>query len=236
VLAVKRIPWVLVVLVSLLVLGATPVLAQDGSTHESYRFVHKQNGVSADAFWETCAPDTPEPGMETCTFISLFGFDGKSVVREAGAPPVRDHGTACYGKEVLDPMGMSPPVSSEFGCTTTFDFSVAGDLTSASLSAVIRVEALACHEEPEGWFCEPTGTVRDVAVSAQWTAIGPVQGYRERYFTRTETEGVVCVSRQIGRGVRVEATATATVDGATIGDSSFAMITNGKFKFVDKCG
>jgi hypothetical protein len=230
----RRALSVLVALVALLAFAATPAFGQEGPP-EQYRFSFRQTGLSADAFWETCQVDTPEPGLTTCQSVSIFGFEGERVVRESGAPAQRQTGEACVSFYVTED-GMFPPISEEFGCTQTFEFDAADDLSSASLSATIPVEAIVCTETPEGTFCEPSGEVtRQVVVTADWTAIGPTTRFTDRSSSRTETDGTVCFYRQSGRGVRADAVATATVDGTALGDSQFAMITKGTFRSVEGC-
>ena len=225
----RRIIIVLIALVALSVVWTTPVLGADG-----FRFEGKQVGVSADAFWESCQEDVPEEGLTTCEFVSIFAFDGESVFREAGSPTIRESGHACVSLDIFDDLGN--PVSLETGCAEVFEFSVATDLSTASLTATIPVETLECTETHEGIFCEPVGSeTRDVAVSATWNAVGPITTFRDRFVSHTETDGFECVSRQIGRGVRTDAVATANVDGTDLGESTFAMLTDGLFKFLDRC-
>jgi len=221
---------VLLALIALLAVAATPAMAQD-----AYRFSFRQSGLSADAFWQTCVEDSPSPGLTTCESASIFAFDGKIVIREAGSPPQRQGGQACVSMDVTDETGL--PVSAEFGCTDVLDFEAATNLSSATLSATVPVEAFVCSEVPGGVECVPSGDpARDVAVSANWTSVGPVTRFRDRSFSRTETDGLVCVFRQSGRGTRADAVATATVDGADLGSSQFAAITKGVFRVVDRCG
>lgn len=225
----RRIIVVLVALFALSAVWATPVLGAEG-----YRFSSKQVGVSADAFWELCQEDTPEEGLTTCEFVSIFAFSGRSVFRESGSPPIRQTGYACVSLDVTDEFGF--PVSVETGCAVEFVFTSATDLSTASLTATIPVETLECTETPEGVFCEPVGSeTRDVAVAASWSAVGPLTKFRDRFVSHTETEGFECVFKQTGHGERTEAIATATVDGAELGESTFAALTNGTFKFLDRC-
>lgn len=225
----RRIIVVLVALFALSAVWATPVLGA-----EAYRISAKQVGVSADAFWESCQEDTPEVGQTTCEFVSIFAFEGRSVFRESGSPPIRQGGIACVSHDVTDEFGA--PVSVETGCAEDFVFTYATDLSSASLSATMPVETLVCTETPEGVFCEPGGgELRDVAVSATWNAVGPPTKFRDRFVSHTETEGFECVFKQSGRGVRTDAVATAMVDGVDLGESAFASLTEGTFKFLDRC-
>jgi hypothetical protein len=230
----RRVLSVLVTLTALLAAAATPALAQEPPP-EQHRFSVRQLGLQADAFWQTCQPDTPEPGLTTCQHVNIFAFEGTMVIRSSEEPTQRLTGEACIGLTVTDDE-FGIPITEENGCTHTFEFDAAADLSWASLSATVPVETFACTEAPpDGYFCEPTGTIRDVAVTAAWTASGPSTRFTDRSFSRTETDGVVCVFRQSGRGVRADATATAAVDGLDLGASEFASITEGRFRFVDRC-
>ena len=225
----RRIIVVLVALVALSAVWTAPVLGA-----EAYKFSGKQVGVSADAFWQSCEENTPVEGQTTCEFVSIFAFNGRSVFREAGTPTIRQSGFACVSLDVTDENGL--PVSVETGCAEEFVFASAADLATAALTATIPVETLECTETPDGVFCEPVGSeTRDVVVSAAWTAIGAPTTFRDRFVSHTESEGFECVFRQIGHGIRTEAVATATVDGAALGESRFAMLTDGTFKFLDRC-
>jgi hypothetical protein len=230
----RRVLAVLLSLMALLAVAATPALGHEGEL-EPHRFSFRQNGVSADAFWQTCQEDTPSPGLTTCESVSIFGFDGRMVVREGNEPPQRQGGQACVSLDVIEGE-FGPPITSEFGCTEVLTFQAARDLSSATLSATVAVEALVCEEVPEGFFCEPSGDpMRDVAVTAEWTSMGPVTRFRDRSVSRTETDGLVCVFKQSGRGIRTDAVATATVDGTALGESQFAAITKGRFQVLDRC-
>jgi hypothetical protein len=228
----RRVLPLLLAIVALLTVAVTPALGQQ----EPHRFSGRQNGVQADAFWETCTPDTPVPGQTTCEIVSIFAFDGRSVFRENGSPPMGSGGSVCLTLDVFN-QTTGEPVSIESGCTDTFAFQAASDLSSATASATVPVETFVCTPDGNGGFiCEPSGDPpRDVAVSVSWTAAGPLTKFRDRFVSRTEAEGLICVFKQSGRGVRTDAVATATVDGAALGESVFATVTRGRFEFVDKC-
>jgi hypothetical protein len=58
--------FVLPLLAAVLITSAAPVAAQ-----EPFRVASTQTGILADAFWESCTPDTPEPGPVTYTHQTL---------------------------------------------------------------------------------------------------------------------------------------------------------------------
>ena len=219
-------------LVALLVFAVGPTLGQEGPG--PHRFSYRQNGISADAFWQTCRDNSPSPGLTTCESVNIFAFDGRSVFRENGSPPVRQGGQVCVNTDVTDEFGL--PVSFESGCTEALNFQAARDISGATLAATVPVEPFVCSEVPGGVECVPSGTApREVGVSATWTSIGPITRFQNRSVSRTETDGLVCVFRQSGQGVRTEAAATGTVDGTYLGVSDFATMTRGTFRFLDQC-
>jgi hypothetical protein len=226
----RRVLLIVLALGALLTIAATPALGQ-----EPHRFSLRQNGVSADAFWQTCEADTPSPGLTTCQTVSIFAFEGRVIIRENGGPPQRQGGQVCISQDVVEGE-FGPPISSEFGCTEDFLFDVTRGLSAATLSATVPVESFVCTETPDGFFCEPSGdAARDVEVSAEWTSVGPLTRFRERSFSRTETDGLICVFKQSGRGLRTEAVATAMLDSTDMGESQFGTITKGRFRVLDRC-
>lgn len=221
-------------LAGLLIASAAPVLAQ-----EQFRFASTQNGVSADAFFESCTPDTPETGLQTCTFVSVFAFDGTTRFREGTGKPMTSGTMACVslGAVILTDQGeLFEEPSFEFGCNESLgagELTVAQDLSSATLDTTITVQGqgLICDEVS----CEPSGDTREVAVDVSFTATSEVAAFRERNVSHSDFDGQRCMFKFSGRGERAEAVASGTVDGIALGDSVFAQISRGRTSFSVRC-
>lgn len=216
----------------LLIASAAPVLAQ-----EQFRFASTQNGVSAEAFFESCTPDTPETGLQTCTFVSVFAFDGTTRFREGTGKPMTSGTMACVslGAVILTDQGeFVEELSFEFGCNESLgagELTVAQDLSSATLDTTITVQGLICDEVS----CEPGGDPREVAVDVSLTATSEVAAFRERNVSHSDFDGQRCMFKFSGRGERAEAVASGIVDGIALGDSVFAQISRGRTSFSDRC-
>jgi hypothetical protein len=73
---------------------------------------------------------------------------------------------------------------------------------------------------------------RDVSVSATWTAIGALVRSSERFTFRVEGCRETFSSKTKSR----DAEAVGTLDGTSLGTSSFARISEGTFTFRSTCG
>lgn len=223
---------VLPLLVAVLLASAAPVAAQ-----EEFRFASTSNGFSADAFWESCTPDTPEAGLQTCSFVSVFVFDGTTRFREGTGKPMTGGTLACVSlAEVVLTADRQfvEELSNEFGCDETLEagaLTIADDLSSATLDTTISVEAQVCDE----LGCTPVGDPRDVAVDVTWTAVSPAVTFRERNVSHSTVDGLRCTLMFSGSGERAQAVASGTVDGMALGDSTFAQISRGKQSVSQHC-
>ncbi len=209
----------------LLITLATPVSAEP----PGFRFSVRTTGVEANVFWEECEEDTPEPGTTTCTFVSLFAFDGTQRVNHEQF----EGSFACLFIDVVEfTAEQGQVVRSEFGCSEDVDVTLARRLASGRLTGTFTVTAIEC--DPEG-LCEETGE-RDVTVNATWTGIGPLTRFHYRSMEHpignVETR---CKFMESGKGLRREAVATATIDGLQLGETSFGFLSEGKFSFSVKC-
>jgi hypothetical protein len=216
---------------ALLVALAAPVGAQ-----EQFRFSITTNGIQADAFWQSCTPDTPEEGLQTCTFANVFVVEGTQRSQEGTGKPAKQGSMACLGIAqaiVTDTFEFVEEISNEFGCTALAGdtFIVADDLSSATLNATIAIDAFVCDE----FGCEPAGDPRNVAVAVTWTAITDLVTFRERSVSHSTQDGQMCTFMFSGSGERRLATAMGTVDGTPLGDSQFAQITEGRVSSSNRC-
>lgn len=224
--------FILPLLAAVLIASTAPVAAQ-----EPFRFASTQNGLFADAFWQSCTPDTPEPGLQTCSFVNVFAFDGTTRFREGAGQPTTSGSLACvfHGVVVITDAGeFVEELSNESGCDetlTTDEFTVAADLSSATLTTTIAVQGQVCDE----FGCVPVGDPRDVAVDVTWTAVSPVVSFRDRQVSHSTVDGLKCTFLFSGSGERAEAVATGTVDGMALGDSVFAQISRGRQSFSEHC-
>jgi hypothetical protein len=187
-------------------------------------------GVSAFGDWESCST---ERGVTTCTFVSLFAFEGTEKSTESGTFT----GTrVCLFIDTFSfrqGPGRPPPSDGdtfEEGCSTApaGTLAVASDLSSATLqSTTVTVNELVCTE----FDCTPTGSSRDVVIAAEWTATGPLSSFSGRF----KFDDGTCTETFSERGESREAVATATLDGSSLGESLFATITRGTFTFKTTC-
>jgi hypothetical protein len=229
---------VILVATSLLMLGLVSPAAAHDEPSESFKFRDSFTGQTADASWFACEPDTPEAGLETCTFTEIWASDGKGKSKDGpGKPTAFSFTTACISmfKVVFTAEGdFVDEEESIFGCDENASLTIAGDLTGAILNA--NVTPIECEEDPETGeiFCEeiPNGTV---AVSATWTGTGELTRFMDRHRSMEMSPDHRCTFSFSGRGLRREATATATVDGVSLGDSDWASLSDGSFKFAASC-
>ncbi len=224
--------FLLPLLAAVLLTSAAPVAAQ-----EEFRFTSTSRGFSADAFWQSCMPDTPETGLQTCSFVSVNVFEGTTRFREGTGQPMTSGTLACVSLATViltDEGQFVDEVSNEFGCDETLEagaLTIADDLTSATLDTTISVQEFICDEVS----CEPVGDPRDVAVDVTWTAVSPVVSFRERNVSHSTVDGLRCTFMFSGSGERAEAVATGTIDGTALGDSTFAQIARGRFSATERC-
>lgn len=214
---------------ALLLASVAPVGAQED-------FSTTRTGTQADAFWQDCTPDVPEPGLQTCRFHSVFALDGSERSKGGTGKPSRQADQACVsiGEAVLTGTGeFVEDISNEFGCTglNGVTFTVASDLSSASLTGSITVQSFTCG--PTG--CVPSGGSRTVGVDVDWTATGPLTSFREQSVSHSTFDGEWCLFKSSGRGERRAATATGAIDGTTLGTSTFAQIVQGRTSFTNRC-
>ena len=206
-----------------------------GATGES-RFASTQAGVLATAFWDSCTPDTPGPGLQTCSFVNVHVFDGKTRFSEGGGQPAIAGSLACvslFSAVVTDEGEFVEPLSDESGCDENLDegaLTVADDLSSITLSTTIAVDEFVCDEVS----CEPVGEPRDVEVDVTWTAVSEPVSFRERNVSHSSVDGMQCTSMFSGSGERAEATATGTVDDVALGEVG-AEISRGRQSISQHC-
>ena len=214
-------------IVSILAL-ATPAMAkQEGS----FFFKGTQTGTSASAQWGECTPDTPEPGLETCDFTSVNVMDGSVRFSSDLEQPGRTGSQACVDHQLsIQGPDSFELLSLQSGCTDTFTFTIAADLSTAHLVATVPVFDLECDE----FSCEPVGDPIDTAVDVTWTVEG-VQAVREKGNFHSLQNGLWCHSQFTRRGVGGFATATGSVGGVDLGPSEFADVFSGVQKFSDRC-
>lgn len=203
-------------------------------------FQSSQKGVSASAFWESCMPDTPSDGLQTCTYTELFVFDG----RERSADTGRFRGTRIcllVDTETFEeyPGGGQGPGGDVFeyesGCATARrgTLSVSNDLSRAALPATtVPLDTFRCT------FDDATGeehcdiiSSRNVVVAAEWTATGSLARFSERFKFEDEN----CSESYSARGTRRQAVASARLDGAELGNSSYGEISRASFQFKSTC-
>ena len=225
--------FTLVVAIPILIAAfAAPAM---GAVGES-RSASTQDGVLATAFWQSCTPDTPEPGLQTCSFVSVQVFDGTTRFREGGGQPSTTGSLACinlFSAVITDEGEFVEPLSDESGCDENLDegaVTAADDLSSVTLATTIAVNEFVCDEVS----CEPVGDPRDVAVDVTWTAVSEAVSFRERNVSHSSIDGMRCTSMFSGTGERADATATGTVDGMALGDVG-AEISRGRQSFSQHC-
>lgn len=215
-----------VALIAAALILASATLRPEPAAAQAVSFSEK--GVSADAFWEDC---TTEDELSTCTVTELFAFEGKQTSSETGS----FKGTrVCLFLETFS-FDDEGPFSFESGCSTApaGTLTVARGLASAMLQpTTVRLDTYECT------FDETTGeeicvivSSREVTVSASWTATGPLARFSERFRFRVDK----CTETFSAKGESRDAVATATLDGAALGESDFASIRTGKFDFRSTC-
>ena len=228
----RRLLLLVVAVPILIALFAAPAMAATGPI----RVASTQDGVLVTGFWESCTPDTPEPGLQTCSFVSVQAFDGKTRFREGTGQPTTARGLACVNlaAAVFTPEGeFVEELSNESGCEENLDeaaLTVADDLSSVMLATTIAVNEFVCDETS----CEPVGDPRDVEVDVTWTAVSEAIAFRERNVSHSTTDGLRCTSMFSGTGERADATATGTVDGLALGEAG-AEISRGRQSFSQHC-
>ena len=222
----------LVIRVSALSLVLSLLVAAPVAAQEAYSFRSTLTGTSADAFWETCTPDTPEPGLQTCNGTNVNVLQGSARFRSDIEGPVRAGGRACASTQtyIIGP-DFFEEVSLAAGCTETFTFTVAGDLSTAHLTATVPLTAIECDE----FSCEDVGEPTNVAVDATWTALEPAHTVRERSVSHYFHDGFWCKSSFSRQGLAAFGTATGSIDGADLGTAVFAEIFSGRTSFADSC-
>jgi hypothetical protein len=153
----------------------------------------KESGSYQYASASTSTCDQQGAGQTTCTESYLDAFMGP------------DYADVCIWvvTYALSPRGQGRLISEVSGCAPANGFSVAADLTSASLGST-SIPVYSCGSRS----CSDAGTVD---ASASWLAVGPVNTYTGR---STSTEGS-CTYRQTFSGTSAEATASVTIDGTS---------------------
>jgi hypothetical protein len=228
----RRLFTLLIAVPILIAVFAAPTLGAVGEI----RIASTQDGVLATAFWESCTPDTPEPGFQTCSFVGVQVFDGKTSFREGSGRPTIAGSLACvnlFSAVVTADGEFVEQLSDESGCNENLDegaLTVAGDLSSVTLATTIAVNEFVCDEVS----CVPVGDPRDVAVDVTWTAVSEAVSFRERNVSHSSIDGTRCTSMFSGSGERAEATATGTVDGIALGEAG-AEISRGRQSFSTHC-
>ncbi len=182
-------------------------------------------GVSAWGYWDYCTKGS-------CSSIDLLVFEGKTKSQDERFKGTR----VCL---YIYPAGgfraaSSPPPTgeTESGCTTApkRTLVVSQDLSTANLAAT-TVEVEPCSYEPgTGEICHPERR-RLIKVVAQWTADGPAFQESERY----RFDFGDCSETYVSRGTFRYAQATATFNGAGLGQSGEAELHKGKTKFRSTC-
>ena len=214
-------------------LFAAPTMAAVGG---EFRVASTQDGVMATASWDGCTPDTPEPGLQTCSSVSVQTFDGKTRFREGSGQPTTAGSLACVNlfSAVFTAEGeFVAELSNESGCDENLDegaLTVADDLSSVTLATTIAVNEFVCDEVS----CEPVGDPRDVEVDVTWTAVSDVLAFRDRNVSHSTVDGQRCTFMFSGAGERADATATGTVDGVALGEAG-AQISRGRQSFSQRC-
>ena len=206
---------------------AAPVAAQ-----EEYSFRSTSTGTIADAYWVTCTPDTPAAGLLTCTSTNVNVVEGSQRFMSDVEGPARGGSMACVGTQtwIQGPESFEE-VSFASGCTESFTFTAAADLSTAHLTATVPLTELECTETG----CEPVGEPFNVTIDVTWTALGPAQTVRERGVFHYSHDGFWCMSKQSRRGLAAPATATGAIDGMDLGTAQLAQVFAGRMSFADSC-
>lgn len=119
------------------------------------------------------------------------------------------------------------------GCTDTFNFTVAADLSTAHVTATVPLTELVCDEIS----CEPVGDPIDVVVDVTWTAFEPAHAVRERgvFHYLDSFTGLWCKNSFSRSGLAAFGTATGSMDGTDLGTAQFAELFSGRMSFADSC-
>ena len=206
---------------------AAPVAAQ-----EEYSFTSTSTGTIADAYWQTCTPDTPELGLQTCTGTSVYVLEGSQRSRSDVEGPASGGNMACVGTQTwIQGPELFEELSFASGCTESFTFTAAADLSTAHLTATVPLTELECTETG----CEPVGEPFNVTIDVTWTALEPAQTVRERGVFHYSHDGFWCMSKQSRHGLAAFATATGALDGTDLGTAQFAQVFSGRMSFADSC-
>jgi hypothetical protein len=169
-----------------------------GVSHESFRI----EGVLADGSWFSEA-EVPvgEPQV-----VGVFGADAMETMRVKGSKPMAQPmaSGAAFATMLLDPDTGEPFLAEVWALAESSDFSVADDLSEATLEFAADAEVF--RIDPETGMEEPTGMTIPLAVSAQWTAIGP-QSTSKSHSKYTQ-EGMFGIDRAFmtSRGAQVAIT------------------------------
>ena len=216
---------VLPLLLGLLLLSlASPAAAANPHDRQSF----SQSGFWADAYWDTCSV---EPA-DTCTSVSLNAFSGARSDTLGGRPTRSSAEELCYGIQTYDPTGGGEgPFTYTYGCAGTA-VTFAGDLSTATATATIPLQT--CTFDPATGM-ETCTSAGSVVASVTWTAIGPLETFRERFTSTNTFDGMTCTHMYAAAGSRRFATATATVDGVSLGDADFAMLNDGRHRSSFSC-
>ena len=208
----------------LLITVASPVAAANPHDRQS----NSHDGFWADASWDTCFPEL----AETCTSIYLYAFSGDRSDTFAGRPTRSSVEELCYSLNTYDPIGgHEGPFTFTGGCaaaTITF----ADDLSAATATATIPLETCTFDPATGTETCTSAGSVQ---ASVTWTAVGPLEEFRDQYKNTTTVNGMTCTQMFLIDGTRRFATATATVDGVALGDAYFASINEGQGHSSSSC-
>ena len=145
----------------------------------------------ATAFWQSCTPDTPEPGLQTCSFVSVQVFDGTTRFREGGGQPTTTGSLACvnlFSAVITDEGEFVEPLSDESGCNENLDegaVTAADDLSSVTLATTIAVDEFVCDEVVVQAGRRSTGRRGGRA----WTAVSEAVSFRERNVSHSSSTG-----------------------------------------------
>jgi hypothetical protein len=207
----RRVLLVQLLLGMLLALGASPALARNDDPRN---FKFSFSGTQLVVFAEPqCTPDTPEPGLETCTVSGVFAREGR-----AGRSDVSE--LCAFEVTFVRDMETGMPAGQDVvweGCTDAATFEWSADLSSATASGTVTQAEQVCTFDPETGegFCEPTGATREVTVTAVFSAETPPMAINDRQLSHSWFDGEHCMFRFSARGTAREGTVTLTVEGVT---------------------
>jgi hypothetical protein len=201
-------------------------------------FSFAERGLTAQASWETCGePDGA--GIIRCEATQLYVFDGRQRSNDEFGHTNASLTYLCvYHVQVAlgeDGGFVEPPVT-EQGCSDDPHLAVVDTLESitAVVPALQLTEAICTYDPETGEESCEAGSTRSVAVEAVVTGIGDAFADRWSSKTRSEFDGIRCTFASSGSGISREATATMTIDGATL-DPTFAQLHDGKTRFSQRC-